>query len=67
MIKKTVIRNSLRHATLRISDDRFFCHYLSDDEVSILITYTYYAILLPELNRYTYNKRITYICTILAK
>lgn len=67
MIKKTVIRNSLCHTTLRISDDRFFCHYLSDDEVSILITYTYYAILLPELNRYTYNKRITYICTILAK
>lgn len=45
----------------------FFCHYLSNDEVSIRITYTYYAILLPELNRYTYNKRITYICTILAK
>ena len=45
----------------------FFCHYLSNDEVSIRITYTYYAILLPELNRCTYNKRITYICTILAK
>lgn len=67
MIKKTVIRNSLCHTTLRISDDRFFCHYLSDDEVSILITYTDYAILLPELNRCTYNKRIPYICTILAK
>lgn len=67
MVLKTVIRNSLCHTTLRISDDRFFCHYLSDDEVSILITYTYYAILLPELNRCTYNKRITYICTILAK
>lgn len=45
----------------------FFFHYLSNDEVSIRITYTYYAILLPELNRCTYNKRITYICTILAK
>ena len=45
----------------------FFCHNLSDDEVSILITYTYYAILLPALNRCTYNKRIPYICTILAK
>ncbi len=45
----------------------FFCHYLSDDEVSILITYTYYAILLPKLNRYIYKERITYICTILAK
>lgn len=67
MIKKTVIRNSLCHTTLRISDDRFFCHYLSDDEVSILITYTYYAILLPKLNRYIYKERITYICTILAK
>lgn len=67
MIKKTVIRNSLCHTTLRISDDRFFCHYLSDDEVSILITYRYYAILLPELNRCIYKERITYICTILAK
>lgn len=44
-----------------------FLHYLSNDEVSIRITYTYYAILLPELNRCTYNKRITYICTILDK
>ena len=67
MVKKMVIRNSLCHTTLRISDDRFFYHYLSNDEVSIRITYTYYVILLPELNRCTYNKRITYICTILAK
>lgn len=45
----------------------FFCHYLSNDEVTILITYTYYAILLPGLNRCIYKDRITYICTILAK
>lgn len=67
MVKKTVIRNSLCHTTLRISDDRFFCHYLSDDEVSILITYTDFAILLPGLKCCIYKERIPYICTILAK
>lgn len=78
MVKKMVIRNSLCHTTLRISDDRFFCHYtnrcselflpeLKQAEVYILITNTYYAILLPGLNRCIYKERITYICTILAK
>lgn len=45
----------------------FFDTTEGDDEVSILITYRYYAILLPELNRCIYKERIPYICTILAK